>query len=77
MLSFGDANLYDDDAQATDAYGQVTQSDPATAIFATGDKLGYWIASAGGSVYDFGSAQNDGSMAGVHLNAPIIAATGW
>jgi hypothetical protein len=77
VLSFGDANLYDDDAQATDAYGQVTQSDPATAIFATGDKLGYWIASAGGSVYDFGSAQNDGSMAGVHLNAPIIAATGW
>ncbi len=77
VLGFGDAFGYQDANGNYDAYGQVTESDPASAIFATGDKLGYWIASAGGSVYSFGSARNDGSMAGQHLNAPIIAATGW
>ena len=80
VLSFGDADLYVDSAGATDAFGPpalVGAANPATAIFATGDQLGYWMAAANGSVFDFGSAPNDGSMAGQHLNAPIIAATGW
>jgi hypothetical protein len=51
--------------------------DPATAIFTTADGAGYWVATADGAVYPFGDAPNDGSMAGQHLNAPIIAATGW
>ncbi len=38
---------------------------------------GYWVATADGAVYPFGDAPSDGSMAGQHLNAPIIAATGW
>jgi len=55
----------------------VAPDDPATTIFATGDKLGYWIASAQGSVFDYGDAPADGSMAGQPLNGRIIAATGW
>jgi hypothetical protein len=51
--------------------------DPATAIFATADGGGYWVATAGGAVNTYGDAPNDGGMATAHLNAPIIAATGW
>jgi hypothetical protein len=50
---------------------------PASAIFATSDGLGYWIATADGSVTNCGDAPNDGSMAGTRLNGSIIAATGW
>ena len=57
--------------------GSVGGLDPATAIFATADGGGYWVATAGGSVYPFGDAPDDGSMAGQHLNAPVVAATGW
>ncbi|HMD44687.1 MAG TPA: hypothetical protein VKG43_00905 [Acidimicrobiales bacterium] len=51
--------------------------DPATAIFPTADDTGYWIATALGAVSPFGDAPGDGGMSGQHLNAPIIAATGW
>jgi hypothetical protein len=50
---------------------------PTTAIFATSTGGGYWVATANGSVINFGDAPNDGGMAGQHLNAPIIAATGF
>jgi hypothetical protein len=50
---------------------------PAAAVFATGDGGGYWVATANGAVNTFGDAPNDGGMAAAHLNAPIIAATGW
>jgi photosystem II stability/assembly factor-like uncharacterized protein len=50
---------------------------PATATFTTADGGGYWVATANGSVTNCGDAPNDGSMAGVHLNGSIIAATGW
>jgi hypothetical protein len=49
----------------------------AAAIFATGDGGGYWVTTANGAVNTFGDAPNDGGMAAAHLNAPIIAATGW
>ena len=49
---------------------------PATAIFATADGGGYWVASANGSVDNYGDAPDDGSMAGTPLNGSIIAATG-
>ena len=52
-------------------------SDPATAIFTTSDGAGYWVSSAAGAVYNFGDAPNDGSMAGTHLNGPIIAGDGY
>ncbi|HEY1733180.1 MAG TPA: hypothetical protein VGG23_01950, partial [Acidimicrobiales bacterium] len=51
--------------------------DPATAIVPTADGSGYWVATADGAVYPFGDAPGEGGMAGQHLNAPIIAATGW
>ena len=35
-----------------------------------------WVAETNGAVHPYGDATNDGSMAGQHLNAPIIAATG-
>jgi hypothetical protein len=57
--------------------GGVGPSDPATAVFTTADGAGYWVASALGGVFTFGDAPNDGSMAGTHLNSPVIAATGW
>ena len=50
---------------------------PATAIFSTATGGGYWVALANGAVFNFGDAPNDGGMSGTHLNAPIIAATGW
>jgi hypothetical protein len=52
-------------------------SDTATAVFATADGAGYWVATAAGAVDNYGDAPADGSMAGAGLNAPIIAATGW
>lgn len=51
--------------------------DTATAVFATADSGGYWVATANGAVNTYGDAPSDGSMATAHLNAPIIAATGW
>jgi hypothetical protein len=57
--------------------GAVGGTNPATAVFATADGLGYWVAAANGSLFNYGTAPDDGSMAGAHLNAPIIAATGW
>ena len=71
MAAFGDA------AKLGGPIGAVGGLDPATAIFTTADGGGYWVASANGSIYPYGDATNDGSMVGQHLNAPIIAATGW
>jgi len=60
-----------------DARGSFGGFNPATAIFSTADGGGYWIASADGTVEQFGDARNAGGMARSHLNAPIIAATGF
>ena len=50
---------------------------PANTIFATADGGGYWLAGANGAVDSYGDAPNDGGMAAAHLNAPVIAGTGW
>jgi hypothetical protein len=71
--AFGDAANYGSPIGP----GDTGPLNPATAIFATGAGNGYWVAAADGAVYAFADAPNDGSMAGQHLNAPIIAATGW
>ncbi len=57
--------------------GSVGGDNPANAIFATADGAGYWVATADGAVYNYGDAPDDGGMSGSHLNAPVIAATGW
>ena len=51
----------------------VTLARPVTAIAATADGGGYWIADARGVVMSFGDAAFDGSMAGLPLSAPVMA----
>ena len=41
-------------------------------LAATPDGLGYWISGPNGSVANYGTAANYGSMAGKHLNDPIV-----
>jgi hypothetical protein len=57
--------------------GAVGGFNPASAIFTDSGGGGYWVASAAGSVYTYGDAPNDGSMAGTRLNGAIIAGTGF
>ncbi len=71
VLPFGDA------ANLGGPTGLANGLRPATAIFATQTGGGYWVALSDGTVANFGDAPNDGGMNGTHLNAPIIAATGW
>jgi len=68
---------YGDARDLGSATGQTGPLDPATAIVSTADGQGYWITTAAGGAYPFGDAPSDGSMAGQHLNAPVIAASGW
>jgi len=70
LIPFGDARSFGSPAGTLGA-------DKATAVFATADGAGYWVATAAGAVYNYGDATADGSMAGTHLNAPVIAASGW
>jgi PKD repeat protein len=70
VVPFGDAGAHGDSAGTLG-------SDTATAIVATSDGGGYWVTTASGAVDPFGDAPKDGSMAGAHLNAPIVAASGW
>ena len=71
VLNFGDA------ADLGGPVGHASGLNPATAIFATATGGGYWVALADGSVFSYGDAPYDGGMNGNHLNAPIIAGTGW
>ena len=54
VAPYGDAGSYGEDAGA---FGGLN---PATAIFTTSDGDGYWIASANGTVDQYGDAPNDG-----------------
>jgi len=45
---------------------------PIVGIAATPTGNGYWEVGSDGAVYPFGDAQSYGSMAGKHLNAPIV-----
>jgi len=70
LSAAGDAGHYGDPMGALGA-------DRATAVFTTSDGAGYWVATAAGNVFAYGDATNLGSLAGLSLNAPIIAASGW
>jgi PKD repeat protein len=77
LFAYGTVAAYGDARPFGGPVGGVGPFDPATAVFTTADGNGYWVASSRGGVFAFGDAPNDGSMAGVHLNSPVIAATGW
>jgi hypothetical protein len=53
------------------------RSAQATALMVRSDGAGYWVAFSDGRVFASGDVSNLGDMSGSHLNAPIIAATGW
>ncbi len=57
--------------------GSVGGFNPATAIFTDSDSGGYWVADAEGAVFSFGDAPFLGSMSGIRLNGPVIAASGF
>ena len=70
VSSFGDAVHYGDPLGTL-------HGDIATAIVSTADGGGYWVATATGVVDNYGDAPAAGGMSGAHLNAPIVAASGW
>jgi hypothetical protein len=70
VYTFGDAGYFGSPS------GQILFSNPASAIFATSDGGGYWVTTASGAVYAYGDAPYDGGASSLHLNEPIVAATG-
>ncbi len=72
MFTYGDA----DGGVGNGPVGAAGGFNPATAIFATSDNGGYWVADALGKVFTFGDPPNDGDMSSTKLNGPIIAASG-
>jgi hypothetical protein len=77
LLANGTVDAYGDATNMGAPVGQTGGFNPASAIFATSDGGGYWISTASGAVYNYGDAPDDGSLAGMQLNGPIIAATGF
>jgi hypothetical protein len=78
-----DAGTFVVTVTVTDAHGLVS-SEPLTMVVmptslnsrrmaVTPDGRGYWIATVGGSVTAYGDATSYGSMAGKHLNQPIVS----
>jgi hypothetical protein len=43
----------------------------ATSVAQVSGGTGYWLVTAGGGVYTYGTAHFYGSLAGTHLNSPI------
>src|SRR5664279_1531552 len=70
VYTFGDAGYFGSPS------GQILFSNPASAILATSDGGGYWVTTASGAVYAYGDAPYDGGVSSLHLNEPIVAATG-
>jgi hypothetical protein len=77
LFANGAVSSYGDAVNRGAPVGLLGGFNPAAAIFTTADGGGYWVAAAAGGVYAYGDAPNEGGLAGQHLNAPIIAATGW
>lgn len=68
----------DFDSQLSQCYGGYVGhlNKPAVAVSYTPDKKGYWIFAADGGVFSFCDADFYGSMAGNHLNAPVVGGVG-
>ncbi len=70
VYTFGDAGYFGGPS------GQILFSNPASAIFSTPDGGGYWVTATSGAVYAYGDAPYYGGVSTLHLNGPIVAATG-
>ena len=68
----------DFDSQLSQCYGGYVGhlNKSAVALSYTPDKKGYWIFAADGGVFSFCDANFYGSMAGAHLNAPVVGGVG-
>jgi hypothetical protein len=77
LFANGVVDAYGDAQNLGGPTSSVGTLNPAATIFATSDGRGYWVASANGSVFTYGDAPYDGGASGMHLNGPIIAASGW
>jgi hypothetical protein len=77
LFANGVVDAYGDAKDLGGPTSSVDASDPATTIFTTADGGGYWVGSADGSVFTYGDAPYEGGASTMHLNGPIIAATGW
>jgi kumamolisin len=55
----------------------LTPGDGVVGVVADDTGAGYWLASAQGHMFQYGDAPADGSMAGHHLNGPIVTAAGF
>ena len=71
VAAFGGARNYGELAASQRAPGE-----KAVTLSARPDGAGYWIFTDAGRVFSFGWAQEYGDLSGVHLNRPIVAATG-
>jgi hypothetical protein len=76
LFSNGAVAAYGDAGSLGSPLGGISPINPTNAIFATSSGAGYWVSTANGTVYAYGDAPNDGGTSGLHLNGPIIAATG-
>jgi hypothetical protein len=45
---------------------------PSSGSGATSKPVGYWLTTSNGDVFPFGDARSYGSVAGIHLNGPIV-----
>jgi len=72
VLPFGDAANLGSPSSAN-LYGP----DAATAIFATSDGTGYWVASAPRCRLQRRRCTQQRGLSGAHLNGSIVAATGY
>ena len=67
VLTAGDARYY--------GGANGVPHDAIVAIAATRSGYGYWLTDRGGAVFNYGDAAFHGSMAGKHLNLPIVGMT--
>jgi Fibronectin type III domain len=65
VFTFGDAPYY----------GSAHSASLVIAMMTMPDNHGYWLVAQNGAVYPFGSARSYGSLAGHHLNRPIVGGT--
>jgi hypothetical protein len=71
IFTYGDATNY---GQPADVWSTRIRADVPTAlsIVSTPSGHGYWVVASTGEVLNYGDANNYGSVAGQHLNQPVV-----